>query len=86
MLKPSGRLVTIAADAEGTSDERSKQAFLLVKPKREQLIEIGKLIDARKILPAVDAVIPLSRAADAYTGKVKEHVRGKLVIAIVEPL
>jgi hypothetical protein len=32
VLKPGGRLVTIAADSAAASDDRTKQAFLLVKP------------------------------------------------------
>jgi NADPH:quinone reductase-like Zn-dependent oxidoreductase len=84
VLKSNGRLVTVAADSEGTADQRSKKAFLLVKPNREQLIKIGNLIDAGKVQPVVDAVVPLSRAADAYAGKLKQRVRGKIVVAVVQ--
>jgi NADPH:quinone reductase-like Zn-dependent oxidoreductase len=84
VLKSNGRLVTVAADSEGTADQRSKKAFLLVKPDREQLIEIGNLIDTGKVQPVVDTVVPLSRASDAYAGKLKQHVRGKIVISVVD--
>jgi len=84
VLKSNGRLVTVAANSMATSDQRAKQAFLLVNPDREQLVEIGKLLDTGKVQPMIDAVIPLSRAADAYAGKVKQHVRGKIVVSIVQ--
>jgi NADPH:quinone reductase-like Zn-dependent oxidoreductase len=76
ILKPNGRLVTIAADAETPPDERTKQAFFIVEPSRQQLLEIGNL------RPVVDTVLPFSQASDAYTGNVKKQGRGKLVVAV----
>lgn len=77
VLKPNGRLVTIAADAETPRDERTKQAFFIVEPNRQQLMEmIGNL------RPVVDTVLPFSQAADAYSGHVKKQGRGKLVVAV----
>ena len=32
VLKPSGRMIAIAADSEGTSEERVKDAFFIVEP------------------------------------------------------
>ena len=43
VLRAGGRLVTIAADVELTSDEREKASFFLVESDRAQLIEIGRL-------------------------------------------
>jgi NADPH:quinone reductase-like Zn-dependent oxidoreductase len=44
VLKPGGRLITIAADAKATTDDRVKQAFFIVEPNHEQLIRIGDLL------------------------------------------
>jgi NADPH:quinone reductase-like Zn-dependent oxidoreductase len=41
VLKPGGRMITIAADSEATTDDRVKQAFFIVEPNREQLSRIG---------------------------------------------
>ena len=41
VLKPGGRMITIAADSETTTDDRVKQAFFIVEPNREQLTQIG---------------------------------------------
>ncbi|HWB98773.1 MAG TPA: NADP-dependent oxidoreductase [Bryobacteraceae bacterium] len=82
MLKPGGRLVTIAADSEGTRDERTQQAFFIVEPRRSQLAEIADLIDAGTLRAVVDAVVPWARASDAFAGKVERTRRGKMVVAV----
>jgi NADPH:quinone reductase-like Zn-dependent oxidoreductase len=83
VLKPGGRMVTIAASSEESADERKKQAFFIVEPNREQLTQIGSMLDAGKLQPVVDAVVPFAQASDAYTGRVEQRLgRGKLVVAI----
>ena len=83
VLKPSGRMVTIAADSEMTSDDRVKRAFFIVEPNREQLIRIGQMLDGGELRTEVDTVLPLDRAAEAYAGSLKRRRgRGKLVIAV----
>jgi NADPH:quinone reductase-like Zn-dependent oxidoreductase len=82
VLKPNGRLVTIAADSETTQDERVKQGFFIVEPNQQQLIEIGRLLDAGDLRPVVDTVLPWSRASEAYTGQVKRKGRGRIVVAL----
>ena len=81
VLKPGGRMITIAADSEATSDERVKQAFFIVEPNHEQLSRIGNMLDMDELRTVVDAVLPLAQASAAYTGAVKQR-RGKLVIAV----
>jgi NADPH:quinone reductase-like Zn-dependent oxidoreductase len=85
VLKANGRLVTIAASSEAPPDDRTKQAFLLVKPNREQLIQIGELLDAGDLRPIVDTVLPFSEASEAYTGNLRKKGRGKLVVAVHTP-
>lgn len=81
VLKPGGRLVTIAADSEGTKDQRSKDAFFIVEPNPRQLTEIAGLLDDGMLRVFVDAQVPLANASAAYTGKVKrQHGYGKVVI------
>ena len=45
LLKPSGRMVTIAADSEGSKDERIEKAFFIVEPNQQELTEISRLLD-----------------------------------------
>jgi NADPH:quinone reductase-like Zn-dependent oxidoreductase len=83
LLKPEGRMVTIAADSEGTKDERIEKAFFIVEPNQKQMTEISHLLDAGQLQCFVDAVVPLVNASDAYCGLIKErHGRGKVVLSI----
>lgn len=83
VLKPGGRMVTIAADGEYASDERTKAAFFIVEPNRLQLEEIAQLFDAGDLKAFVDAVVPFEDASAAYLGKVgNRRGRGKVVISI----
>jgi NADPH:quinone reductase-like Zn-dependent oxidoreductase len=85
VLTPHGHITTIAAseEAEALSDERRKKAFFIVEPNQKQLIEVARLIDVDKLQPVVDAVVPLSDAASAYNGTLKNRQgRGKIVVSI----
>lgn len=85
VVKPGGRMITIAPDSGASSDERVKQAFFIVEPDREQLTRIAQMLDAGELRTVVDAVLPLAQASEAYTGKVERRDgRGKLVIAVAE--
>jgi NADPH:quinone reductase-like Zn-dependent oxidoreductase len=81
VLKKGGRLVTIAADAEGLNEPRTRDAFFIVKPNREQLIEISRLIDTGIIRPIVGDVFSMDDSRQAYERK---PVRGKNVLRIAE--
>ena len=85
VIKPGGRVVTIAASAEAgaANDERIKNAFFIVEPNQQQLIEVARLIDSGKLKTFVDAVVPLADAASAYDGSLKNRQgRGKIVIQV----
>jgi len=83
VLKPGGRMITIAADSETTTDDRVKQAFFIVEPHHEQLTRIGDLLEAGDLHPVVDAVLPLAQASAAYMGAVRQRRgRGKLVVIV----
>jgi NADPH:quinone reductase-like Zn-dependent oxidoreductase len=79
ILRPGGRVVTIAADAEHTSEQRVKDAFFIVEPNREQLSRIARMIDAGKLRPVVGGKFPLAEARRAYAYK---PVRGKVVLVV----
>ena len=84
LLKPDGRMVTIASASEGNKDERIEKAFFIVEPNRKHLSEIALLFGAGLLQCFVDAVVPLERASDAYSGSIPERRgRGKVVLSIV---
>jgi NADPH:quinone reductase-like Zn-dependent oxidoreductase len=81
ILGKGGRLVTIAADTERLTQPRVRDAFFIVEPNRDQLIEISRLIDAGLIRPIVGAVFAMEDFRQAYEQK---PVRGKHVLRIAE--
>jgi NADPH:quinone reductase-like Zn-dependent oxidoreductase len=86
VLKPGGRMITIAAGSEQTSEERVKQAFFIVEPNQKQLTEISGLLESGRLHTVVDAVVPFGQAAAAYVGNVKRQGRGKVVVAVESPI
>lgn len=82
VLKPGGRMVTVASTAEDSIEPRVKQAFFIVEPNQKQLSEIARLLLGGKLRTVVDSVFPLSQAPDVFAGKTARRGRGKLVIEI----
>jgi NADPH:quinone reductase-like Zn-dependent oxidoreductase len=83
VLKPGGRMITIAADSEGTADQRVKDAFFIVEPNQKQLVEIAKQLDAGHLRAFVKTTVPLNEASAAYSGAVMDKSGfGKIVIAV----
>src|SRR4029077_6373982 len=83
VLKPGGRIVTIAADSEVTGDQRVREAFFIVEPNQEQLLEVAKLLHAGSLKAFVSAVVPLEEASIAYSRAVPDkRGYGKVVIAV----
>ena len=81
VLKPDGRLVTVAASGERTTDERIRAAYFIVEPSRTQLAEVARLIDEGALRPVVGAEFPLADAPLAYRTKPS---RGKVVLRVGE--
>ncbi len=79
VLRPGGRLVTIAASAEKSPDPRVRSAFFIVEASRTQLEDIARLIDRGSLRVVVGAVFPLAEARRASTHKPE---RGKTVLTI----
>jgi NADPH:quinone reductase-like Zn-dependent oxidoreductase len=79
VLYPGGRLVTIAASEEDSQDERTREAFFIVEPRRAELNEIARLIDADQVRPVVGVEFPMADAILAYEMK---PVRGKVVLRV----
>jgi NADPH:quinone reductase-like Zn-dependent oxidoreductase len=83
VLKPGGRMVTIATDSEGTADQRVKDAFFIVEPNQKQLVEIAKKLDAGQVKAFVKNIVALNEASAAYSGAVTPKVgHGKTVIRV----
>ena len=79
VLKSQGRMVTIAATVESSTDERDKSAFFIVEPNRDQLIEIGRMLDAGSLRTVVAGTVPFQLAPQAFAAKAG---RGKWVVTV----
>src|ERR1043166_1187515 len=68
-----------SASEEDAQDERTREAFFIVQPRRAELEEIARLIDAGQVRPVVGAEFPLADAVRAYQTK---PLRGKVVLRV----
>ena len=82
-LKKGARLVSIVdREVEKHTNPDIRCSFVFVAPNREELIEIGNLIDIGKIVTPEITEFPLKDAASAQDRIKEGHVRGKLVLKI----
>jgi NADPH:quinone reductase-like Zn-dependent oxidoreductase len=87
VVKPGGMLVSVVSprpSADAIKGHDVRFAWFVVQPNREQLVQIGALIDAGRIRPIIDTVLPLAQARQAYEQGAKGHTRGKIVLRVVE--
>jgi NADPH:quinone reductase-like Zn-dependent oxidoreductase len=82
VLRPGGRVVTIAAQSEAASDQRARDAFFIVEPNRTQLDEVARLLDAGIIRPFVETVFALAQAGGAYSRAKRGGMRGKIALRV----
>ncbi len=84
-LKPGGVLVSILGQpsAEDAQQHGVRGMMVFVRPNAEQLTRIAELIDARKLNPIVETVLPLAEARRALELSQAGHVRGKIVLRVV---
>jgi NADPH:quinone reductase-like Zn-dependent oxidoreductase len=82
VLGPRGRLVTVASSAESLVDERTRNAFFIVKPNRNQLTLIASMLDGSAVKTIVKSVITLSEAVSEYVAPSRGAGHGKTVVEI----
>ncbi|HLZ57532.1 MAG TPA: NADP-dependent oxidoreductase [Ktedonosporobacter sp.] len=87
VIKPGGVLVTIVSPQP--SFEKAKAHgihpfWFIVEPNRDELIQVGTLIDSGHLRPIIDTVFPLSQARQAYEQGARGHTRGKIVLRVVD--
>jgi NADPH:quinone reductase-like Zn-dependent oxidoreductase len=87
VIKLGGTLVSVVSPRPSFEEAKAHDmhaVWFVVEPNQEQLIQIGKLIDAGKLRPIIDAVFPLSQARQAYEEGTKGHTRGKVVLRVAD--
>ena len=86
VVKPGGVLLSVVSPRPSFEEAKAydvRPVWFVVQPNREQLVQIGALIDAGKVRPIIDTVLPLSQARQAYEQGAKGHTRGKIVLRVV---
>ncbi len=87
VVKPGGILVSVVSPRPSFEEAKQygvRSAWFVVEPNREQLIQLGTLIDMGKMQPIIDTVLPLSQARQAYEQGAGGHTRGKIVLRVVD--
>ena len=87
VIKPGGTLVSVVSPRPSFEEAKAHDVhavWFVVEPNREQLIQIGEIIEAGKLRPIIDAVFPLSQARQAYEQGTKGHTRGKIVLRVAD--
>ncbi|WP_027162070.1 NADP-dependent oxidoreductase [Mesorhizobium sp. WSM1293] len=84
VLKPGGTLVSTLSQPsqEKANLRRARGVSYLAEPNAAHLAEIGRLIEAGKVTPFVQATYPLGEVAKAEERLENEHVRGKIVLEV----
>jgi Zinc-binding dehydrogenase len=80
-LRPGGVLVSLSAPTENPLVPKARwcgvrAGFLLVEPGCAGLLGLSRLVDAVQLSVAVDAQMPLARAAKAHPGVAERRVSG----------
>jgi NADPH:quinone reductase-like Zn-dependent oxidoreductase len=87
VIKPGGVLVSVVSPHPSFAEAKAhdvRPVWFVVEPNRDELIQIGALIDAGQIRPIIDVVLPLSQARQAYEQGARGHTRGKIVLRVVD--
>ncbi len=84
VVKKSGIVVSLVSRVDQAELDKHKirGTPIAAKPNADELAEITKLIDQKKIKPIVSQVMPLMEAVKADEQAATHHTRGKIVIKI----
>ncbi|MEU8775014.1 NADP-dependent oxidoreductase [Streptomyces sp. NPDC048606] len=88
-LRPGGFLVSLASPAEAHLAERARPlglraAFMAVEADPAGMREIAALVGAGRLRPAIDAVLPLERVAEAHERADTRRTTGKIVLSLTD--
>jgi NADPH:quinone reductase-like Zn-dependent oxidoreductase len=84
VLKKGGALFSVVQppSAEKAKELGVRAAFVASHPNGDQLAEISKIIDAGKLAPVIDRILPLSEARRAHELSQSGHTHGKIVLRV----
>ena len=85
VIRQGGRLVSVAeAPPDEVPDRQIESTYFVVEPNRDQLVELGAIVDAGELRPAIDSVFPLSDARAAFERSLASGKHGKVILRVVD--
>ncbi len=86
VLRQGGILVSIISppSEQEAAAHGVRGAFLFMHPDADELAQIAALVDAGKLRPIVDTVMPLSDAHKAHEQSQTGHTHGKIVLQVIQ--
>jgi len=84
VLKPGGRVVTVATVSGQSGDSRVREAFMIVRADSSQLSQIAWMIDAGELRVFPGQTFDLAEAREAYNRAGQGGNRGKIALRITE--
>jgi NADPH:quinone reductase-like Zn-dependent oxidoreductase len=86
VVKKGGMIVSITGPPDPAELEKHgiRGTGMRAHPDAQVLVELAKLIDAKKIRPVVSQVFPLAEASKAQEQIETHHTRGKIVLKVGE--
>jgi NADPH:quinone reductase-like Zn-dependent oxidoreductase len=82
VLKPQGKMVTVATSSEQSSDSRVRDAFMIVRADGSQLAQIAGMIDAGELRVFLEQTFDLAAAHEAYSRAGQGGRRGKVALRV----
>jgi NADPH:quinone reductase-like Zn-dependent oxidoreductase len=83
VLREGGRIVSVAEEPpQGLPTITT--TYFVVEANRDQLVELTRLVDEGKLVPAVDSVFPLAEARSAFERVQEPGKHGKVVLQVHE--
>ena len=86
VVKKGGIVITLISRCDPAELQKHgiRGESLFSHPNANELAEITKMIDEKKIRPIVSQILPLTDAAKADAQAATHHTRGKIVLKIAE--
>jgi NADPH:quinone reductase-like Zn-dependent oxidoreductase len=87
-LRPGGLLVAVPSGSDPSVAAEARERGLrmtsfLVEPDQRGLLELAALVEAGRLRPEIEAVLPLADAAKAHELVATGRTRGKVVLTVV---
>jgi NADPH:quinone reductase-like Zn-dependent oxidoreductase len=84
VLRKDGILVSIVTppSEQEAAAHGVRSAYIFMHPDAAELTQIAELVDAGKLKPIVETVLPLSQARHAHEQSQSGHTRGKIVLKV----